>query len=119
MTLGSRPLSAFLKTVSDHDLKVGINNEAPEEALDVTGNIQQSGVLKINDTTDATTIGTGSAIIKGGVGIAKNLFVGGNISNPFKQVEVFFSMIILGYFGVQVIYGYFFKLYPFKFGLSP
>ena len=25
----------------------------------------------------ATTIGTGSAIIKGGVGIAKNLFVGG------------------------------------------
>tara|TARA_B100001057_G_scaffold126591_1_gene125510 strand:- start:31352 stop:33373 length:2022 start_codon:yes stop_codon:yes gene_type:complete len=61
----------------DSDLKVGINNEAPEEALDVTGNIQQSGVLKINDTTDATTIGTGSAIIKGGVGIAKNLFVGG------------------------------------------
>lgn len=45
----------------------------------------------------------------------KNLFVGGNISNPFKQVEVFFSMIILGYFGVQVIYGYFFKLYPFKY----
>ena len=39
----------------------------------------------------------------------KKLFVGGNISNPFKQVEVFFSMIILGYFGVQVIYGYFFK----------
>ena len=62
----------------DSDLKVGINNEAPEEALDVTGNIQQSGVLKINDTTQATTIGTGSAIIKGGVGIAKNLFVGGD-----------------------------------------
>jgi len=61
----------------DSNLKVGINNEAPEEALDVTGNIQQSGVLKINDVTDATTIGTGSAIIKGGVGIAKNLFVGG------------------------------------------
>ena len=61
----------------DSDLKVGINNEAPEEALDVTGNVQSSGVLKINDVTDATTIGTGSAIIKGGVGIAKNLFVGG------------------------------------------
>ena len=61
----------------DSDLKVGINNEAPEEALDITGNIQTSGVLKINDTTQSTTIGTGSAIIKGGVGIAKNLFVGG------------------------------------------
>jgi len=61
----------------DSDLRVGINNEAPEEALDVTGNMQSSGVLKINDTTQSTTIGTGSAIIKGGVGIAKNLFVGG------------------------------------------
>ena len=61
----------------DSDLKVGINNEAPEEALDVTGNLQTSGVLKLNDTPEATTIGTGSAIIKGGVGIAKNLFVGG------------------------------------------
>ena len=35
----------------DSDLKVGINNEAPEEALDVTGNLQSSGVLKLNDTT--------------------------------------------------------------------
>lgn len=61
----------------DSDLKVGVNNEAPEEALDVTGNVQTSGILKINDTTQSTTIGTGSAIIKGGVGIAKNLTVGG------------------------------------------
>ena len=45
----------------------------------------------------------------------KKILVGGNISNPFKQVEVFFSMIILGYFGVQVVYGYFFKFYPFKY----
>ena len=28
----------------DSDPKVGINNEAPEEALDVTGNVQSSGV---------------------------------------------------------------------------
>ena len=34
-------------------------------------------MLKLNDDSEATTIGTGSAIIKGGVGIAKNLFVGG------------------------------------------
>ncbi len=46
---------------------------------------------------------------------AKNYLIGGNISNPFKQIEVFFSMIILGYFGVQVLYGYFFKFYPFKY----
>ena len=59
----------------DSDLRVGINNEAPEEAPDITGNLQTSGVLKLNDTTQSTTIGTGSAIIKGGVGIAKNLLL--------------------------------------------
>ena len=71
--------SGISKTVVrvDSDLRVGINNEAPEESLDVTGNVQTSGVLKVNDTTQSTTIGTGSVIIKGGVGVAKNLFVGG------------------------------------------
>ena len=64
----------------DSDLKVGIANLAPEEALDVTGNIKASGILKIQDVTDSTNISDGSAIIKGGAGIAKNLFVGENIS---------------------------------------
>tara|TARA_B110000503_G_scaffold129783_1_gene202384 strand:- start:17298 stop:19337 length:2040 start_codon:yes stop_codon:yes gene_type:complete len=61
----------------DSNLRVGINNEAPDEALDVTGNIQTDSELYINGTTQSSTIGTGSAIIKGGVGIAKNLNVGG------------------------------------------
>ena len=64
----------------DSNLRVGINNEAPDEALDVTGNIKTSGKLLVNDTTQSTTIGTGSAIIKGGVGIAKNLYVGGELN---------------------------------------
>jgi len=63
----------------DSDLKVGINNVAPDEALDVTGNIQSSGKLFVNDTTQSTTISDGSAIIKGGVGVAKNLYVGDNV----------------------------------------
>jgi len=64
----------------DSNLRVGINNEAPDEALDVTGNIQSSGVLKVNDTTQSNTIGTGSAIIKGGLGVAKNTYVGGTLN---------------------------------------
>ena len=40
---------------------------------------------------------------------------GGTIANPFKQIEVFFSLIILGYFGVKVVYGTFFKFYPQKY----
>jgi len=84
--------SGLSKTVIrvDSDLKVGINNEAPEEALDVTGNIQSSGVLKVNDTTQSTTIGTGSAIIKGGIGVAKNLYVGGetNLENTLTTRNI-------------------------------
>jgi microcystin-dependent protein len=60
-------------------LKVGINNVAPDEALDVTGNLQASGFLKINDTTQSDTFGTGSIITLGGVGIAKNLNIGENL----------------------------------------
>ena len=39
-----------------------------------------SGVVKITDTTASTTTSTGALIVSGGVGIAKSLFVGGNIS---------------------------------------
>jgi hypothetical protein len=39
-----------------------------------------SGVVKVTDSTEATSTTTGSVIITGGVGIAKSLFVGGNIS---------------------------------------
>lgn len=57
---------------------IGINNEAPEEALDVTGNIQASGHFLVNNVQDSTNINTGSIITKGGAAVAKNLNVGGN-----------------------------------------
>jgi microcystin-dependent protein len=60
----------------DSTSKVGINNLSPDQALDVTGNIQVSNSMLVDGTTDATTINTGSLITKGGVGIAKRLFVG-------------------------------------------
>ena len=61
----------------DSNLRVGINNVAPDEALDVTGNILNSGTIRTNNTTESTTISDGSIVAKGGVGIAKNLNVGG------------------------------------------
>lgn len=64
----------------DSNQRVGINNVAPDEALDVTGNIQSSGQVLVNDTTQSDTIGTGSLIVKGGVGIAKNLSLGGDFN---------------------------------------
>ena len=62
----------------DSGLRVGINNEAPEKELDVRGDIQTSGSLLVNGTTESSVFNNGSVIVKGGAGIAKNLNVGGN-----------------------------------------
>lgn len=61
-----------------NDGKVGVLNESPQEALDVTGNVLISGSLKNNATTESTSVSTGSLITAGGAGIAKNLNVGGD-----------------------------------------
>ena len=58
--------------------RIGVNNLAPDEALDVVGNIQTDSNLFVNGTTQSTTVNTGSTIIKGGVGIARNVNIGGN-----------------------------------------
>ena len=60
----------------DSQARVGINNLSPDQSLDVVGNIQTDSALLVDGTTDASTISTGSIITKGGVGIAKKLFVG-------------------------------------------
>ena len=64
----------------DSSLRVGINNEAPDEALDVTGNTKISGTITTNDTTQSSTISNGALIVKGGAGIAKTLNVGDSVN---------------------------------------
>ena len=64
----------------DSNLRVGINNTAPDEALDITGNIKASGTASIDATTQSETIGTGSIVTKGGIGIAKNVHAGGTLN---------------------------------------
>ena len=46
----------------------------------VTNSLVSSGIVSITNTTDSTSSTTGSVIISGGVGIAKSLFVGNNIT---------------------------------------
>ena len=61
----------------DSAQRVGINNFAPDESLDVVGNIKTDSSMFVNGTTQSDTTNTGSIIAKGGVGVAKNLNVGG------------------------------------------
>ena len=61
----------------DSTERVGINNPSPVESLDVSGVIQTDTQLKVTSLTNSSTISNGSIITSGGVGIAKNLNVGG------------------------------------------
>jgi|TARA_B110000977_G_scaffold94633_1_gene125072 microcystin-dependent protein len=61
----------------DSNLRVGVNTEAPEEALDVVGSIQTSANLLVNGTTQSTTINNGALIVRGGAAVKQNLNVGG------------------------------------------
>jgi len=75
----------------DSSQRLGINNEAPDQALDVIGNIQSDSSAFINGTDQSTSIGTGAITTKGGVGIAKNLNVGGN--STFANTATFANVI--------------------------
>ena len=46
----------------------------------VTNSLVSSGIVSVTNTTDSTSSTTGSLIISGGVGIAKSLFVGNNVT---------------------------------------
>ena len=41
--------------------------------------------------------------------------IGGNEITPMKQIEIFMSIVILGYFGIKIVYGLFFHFYPDKY----
>lgn len=74
----------------DSNLRVGINTEAPDQALDVVGNIQSSGSVFINSTTNSTTINNGALQVRGGAGIRQGLNVGGetNLSDLLTTTNI-------------------------------
>ena len=78
----------------DSQRAVGINNPAPEESLDVRGNIKISplandsltGNLIIDSTVNSIDIESGSIVTAGGIGIAQDIFVGGTVNAILKVV---------------------------------
>ena len=63
----------------DSNLRVGINNLSPDEALDVVGNVQADGDLIINSVTQSQNFSTGSIRTKGGLGVAKDTNIAGSL----------------------------------------
>ena len=64
-----------------------IQELASGDTLDLTGNsvdnavnLKATGIVTFSNTTDSTSSTTGAVIISGGVGIAKSLFVGNNVT---------------------------------------
>ena len=64
----------------DPNLRVGINNPAPEETLDVAGSARITGAVTLTNATESNSISSGSLVLKGGAGIAKDLNVGGSLT---------------------------------------
>jgi microcystin-dependent protein/cytoskeletal protein CcmA (bactofilin family) len=64
------------------DGNIGINNLAPTEPLDVTGNTKISGILRITNNTNSTinNVNTGAVQIVGGASIAQDVFIQGRLT---------------------------------------
>ena len=59
------------------DKKIGINNQAPEEALDIVGGVKLTGSLKASGGVESNDFATGTIVATGGAGFSGNLNVGG------------------------------------------
>jgi microcystin-dependent protein len=68
--------STVIKLVND---LVGINVEAPDEALTVSGNIKTDGTLILTNTAESTNFNNGSLRTSGGIAVTKNILVGKNL----------------------------------------
>ena len=65
---------------ANQNIAIGTNQPDSNYKVDITGNTRISENIVINGNTDSTNSSTGSVVISGGVGVAKNLHVDGTIT---------------------------------------
>lgn len=65
--------TAIIRIIDD---RVGINNETPDEALDIIGNVKTSGTIFVNNDAESTSLSDGSLRTTGGISVTKNIRVG-------------------------------------------
>jgi len=83
-------------------IRVGINNEKPSDELDVAGNIRTTvpvsdsskGKIIVTSTVNSTAVDKGSITTLGGLGVAKNLFVGNDITVGLVGIDYVGSKIV-------------------------
>ena len=71
----------------------------------LTGNVTSTGTLKINNTTASTSAETGAFTTTGGLGVAKDLFVGGAISGALLSANSANLNVVTGT-GYTITYDY-------------
>ena len=83
-------ITATQEVQMDGDLSVGnnaligndleVNNDATiDNDLDVGNDLNVDGIARFNNTTESTTKDNGAVIVEGGVGVEKNVNIGGNL----------------------------------------
>ena len=82
-TNGTKKLSAFSPTFGGNASVTG--TLAVSGASTLTGATTISGALSVTNTTSSTTTSTGALVVGGGVGVAKEMYLGGGLINVSKS----------------------------------
>lgn len=72
-------IRTMVRVDSAERIGLGPNNFAPQETVDVNGTMLVNGISRFTDVTESINPTTGAVIVTGGLGVAKNVSIGGDL----------------------------------------